>query len=106
MSFSDLSSKFKLPSSPLFRFFQIRHFAQKNYPDFPNTPPQTLLDTLLMINPNQKGNISHVFNAMDAITSVFPQHIKHLWEQDLGLNFEEDQWDNILKLIHNSSVCA
>lgn len=106
MSFSDLSSKFNLPSSHLFRFFQIRHFAQKNYPDFPNTPPQTLLDTLLRINPNQKGNISHIFNAMDVITSVFPQHTKHLWEQDLGLNFEEDQWDNILELVHNSSLCA
>ena len=36
----------------------------------------------------------------------FLQHTKHLWEQDLGLNFEEDQWDNILELVHNSFVCA
>ena len=106
MSFSDLSSKCNLPSTHLFSFFQIRHLSQKNYLGFPNTPPQTLLDTLLVINPNQKGNISHIFYAMDVITSVFPQHTKHLWEQDLGINFEDDQWDKILELVHNSSVCA
>ena len=32
---------------------------------------------------------------MDVITSVFQQHTKHLWEQDPGLNFEDDQWDKI-----------
>uniref|UniRef100_A0A8P4GNT1 Reverse transcriptase zinc-binding domain-containing protein n=1 Tax=Dicentrarchus labrax TaxID=13489 RepID=A0A8P4GNT1_DICLA len=106
MSFTDLSATFKLPSLHLFCFLQVRHFVQKYYPDFPNLAPQTLLDTLLMINPNQKGNISHISSAMDCITSVFPQQTRESWEQDLGLNIEDDQWGNILELVHNSSICA
>ena len=35
----------------------------------------------------------------------FPQQTRELWEQDLG-HIEEDQWDHILELIHNSSICA
>lgn len=106
MSFTDLSTKFKLPSSHLFCFFQIKHFVQKNYPDFPNLPVKTLLDTLLMINPNQRGNISYIFRAMDSITAIFPQNTKNLWEQDLGLPHGEDQWAKILELVHHSSICA
>ena len=105
MSFTDLSAKFQLPSSHLFCFFQIRHFVQKNCLDFPNHPPQTLLDTLLILKPNQSGNISHICITLDSIISDFPQQTRKLWKQDLG-HIEDDQWDNILELVHNSSICA
>ena len=59
-----------------------------------------------MINPNQRGNISYIFRAMDSITAIFPQNTKNLWEQDLGLTLDEDQWANILELVHYSSICA
>lgn len=59
-----------------------------------------------MIDPNQRAIISHIFRALDSITSVFPQQTKNLWEQDLGLTLEEDQWANILRLVHDSSICA
>lgn len=52
MPFAVLSAKFQLPAFHLFRFFQVRHFVQRNYPDFPNLPPETLVDTLLKVNPN------------------------------------------------------
>lgn len=90
MSFTDLSTKFQLPSSHLFRFFQIRHFFQKNYPDFPNLPTQTLVDSLLTVNPNQRGTLSHICNALDSTISVFPQQTRELWERDLR-HIEDDQ---------------
>lgn len=105
MSFADLSAKFKLSSAHLFRFFQIRHFVQRTYPDFPNLPPETLVDTLLKVNPNQRGAISYIFKALDSAFSYFPPKNRDLWEQDLG-HIEEDQWDQILELVHNSSICA
>lgn len=105
MPFAVLSAKFQLPASHLFRFFQVRHFVQRNYPDFPNLPPETLVDTLLKVNPNQRGAISHIFKALDSTLSNFPQKTRDLWEQDLG-HIEEDQWDQILELVHNSSICA
>lgn len=106
MSFAGLSTKFKLPPSHLFRFFQIRDFVQKNYPEFPNLPVQTVADNLFLMDPNQRGNISQIFRALDSTTAVFPQQTKNLWEQDLGLTLEEDQWTKILQLVHYSSICA
>ena len=105
MSFTNLSAKFQLPPAHLFRFFQIWHFVQRNYPDFPNLPPETLVDTLLKVNPNQTGAISDICKALDSTASNFLPKTRDLWEQDLG-HIEEDQWNHILELVHGSSICA
>lgn len=59
-SSSFLSKKYNLPSR--FRFFQIRHFTQKQFPHFPNCPPETHIDHFLDLNVNQKHLISVIYN--------------------------------------------
>ncbi len=39
VSFSFLAKKYNLTNQHLFQFFQIRHFIQKQFPQFPNRPP-------------------------------------------------------------------
>lgn len=55
---SHSSHQTHLPGSHLFCFFQVRDFVKKNFPHFPNWPPETLLDTLLAVNPKQKKYLS------------------------------------------------
>lgn len=32
--------------------------------------------------------------------------LKELWERDLGSNISDDQWSDVLNLVHTSSICA
>lgn len=48
-SFEILKSKFDLPQSHLFKYFQIRSFARHNFPYFTHLPPDSLTQTILSI---------------------------------------------------------
>lgn len=105
-SFADLSSKFQLPNSHLFRFFQARDYVKKVFPHFPNRPPETLLDTLLQLDPQREKVISFLYNSINNNTSNFAALVKTAWEGELGAEVEEEQWEAAKNLIHKSSVCA
>lgn len=53
-NFDDLSHRFGLPRSSLFRYFQIRHFLQHHFSNFPYTPPPSGLENLLEPAVNSK----------------------------------------------------
>lgn len=105
-SFSSLSTKFNLPNSHLFRFFQVRHFIQKLFPHFPNRPPESELDSILTLDPGQRRLISSIYYKISSLTPSPLNSLKQTWEQDLGFDISEDQWKDILDLIHSSSICA
>ncbi len=67
MSFTELSKKFDLPKSHLFRFFKIRHFIWNQNPKFPSRPPETLVDSLLALDPEQKWLISSIYSLINSI---------------------------------------
>ena len=54
--FSQLTETFCIPSSHLFRYFQIRNFTRSKYPQFPNKPAETTLDRILEINVQNRSN--------------------------------------------------
>lgn len=35
-----------------------------------------------------------------------PHQIKDAWEQELGIEIPDDQWDHVLDLVNSSSICA
>ena len=52
--FTDISSKFELPTSHLFRYFQIRYCTKSLFPSFPSLPPNQIWDEFLCSDPLQK----------------------------------------------------
>lgn len=105
-SFADLSSKYDLPNSHFFRYLQARDFVKKQFPHFPNRPPETDLDSLLRIDPQQRRCISVLYNILDKAVSKSISSTKRGWEEELQLSLSEQQWNVALKLIHSSSICA
>ncbi len=103
-SYADLSSKFHLPSSHLFHFFRIRDFVKNNFPHFPNRPPETLIDTLLAVDPKRKKCISVLYNSLCSSTPQPFNLIRSAWENELSMELTDQQWTAALILVHTSSI--
>ncbi len=105
-SFSFLSTKYSLPCSHLFRFFQVWHFVKKLFPHFPNRPPECPLDHFLTLSAGQKHLISVIYNLISALNEDPTVSLRESWEHDLGISITDDQWGDILNLVHSSSICV
>lgn len=104
-SFDDLSYKFGLPTSSLFRYFQVRHFLQSHDPNFPNLSASDL-DALLEIPFRSKGLIARIHNLIASLKNITLAKIRADWTVELGEDMEEDEWNCALQRINNSTSCA
>uniref|UniRef100_A0A672IKH9 Reverse transcriptase domain-containing protein n=1 Tax=Salarias fasciatus TaxID=181472 RepID=A0A672IKH9_SALFA len=105
-SFTDLAQEFTLPSSHLFRYFQMRHCAKLLFPSFPHLPPAQPWAELLQLNPSQKSLITKIYVNIQAFNSNMTTKIKEAWENELGLTLDNHWWDSVLQHIHKSTICA
>ena len=105
-SFDELSVKFNLRRSDMFRYFQVRHFLRNSDPNFPNLPQNTVLDDMLETSPNSKGLISRLTDIITSLKNVTLSKIKTDWEKELGINIEDESWNCALQSINSSIFCA
>lgn len=63
-NFTELSAGFRLPSSHLFRHFQIRYRVKSLFPMFTQTPPTQMWDEFLQFDPSQKSHISRIYRLL------------------------------------------
>lgn len=103
MSFFDLSERFSLPGTHLFSYFQIRHFLQKQFPEFPN---QSTHSEILLLGPSMKSLITIIHTEIDSIKPENLNYLKLAWEQDLWVELMDGTWEIVLGLVHTSSICA
>lgn len=106
MSFPELSKKFDLLRTHPFRFFQTRHFVQNQNPKFPSRPPETLVDLLVALDHEQKRLISSIYSLISSATDSSATGPRDSWEQELGITLPDDYWQQVLRLVHSSSICA
>ena len=104
--FTELSTRLELPRSHFFHFLQVKHFVQTTYPHFPNHPPGSAIDSLLTLDPAQKRSTSLIYNSIDSLNPDPVAHLKQTWEEEIGTPISDPQWDQILGLVHSSSICA
>ena len=65
-----------------------------------------MLDSLLAFDPEQKRLISSLYSLINsAIDSPVPGP-KGSWERELETTLPDDYWQQVLHLVHSSSVCA
>ncbi len=107
-----LSIRYQLDSIFLlvifFVFFSSEALYSKVISPFSQSAPESELDSILTLDPGQGRLISTIYCKIISLTSspLDSLHLKQIWEQDLGIDIPEDQWKNILGLIHSLSICA
>lgn len=105
-SFGDLSHKFGLPRSSLFRYFQVRHFLQHQDPNFPYLTPPFGLDDLLRSPFNSKRLIARINDHISSFRNTTLEKIRADWVVELGEDLEDDIWESVLLRVNNSTSCA
>lgn len=105
-SFSELSKKFHLPKSHLFRYFQVRNFVKLNSTAFPNTPPNSVIDSILDTPINQKGLISKIYTLISHLDETSIDKIRKNWEEEFGRVIADSDWDSALARVNNSTSCS
>lgn len=105
-SFSDLVTKFSLPPSHLFRYFQVRNCAKSLFSNFPHLLPEQLWGELLQLNPLQRSLISKIYSSIQSYDGHLTTNAREAWERELGFVVDEDWWEFALKVIHKTSICA
>ncbi len=105
-SFTELSKKFILPSSHIFRYFQIRDYVKTVLPQFPNKPSKSIIDDIMSFNPTRKRAISHILGLLSGLECTSMSRIRIAWEQDLRTSIDDGTWAKIVKRVHSSSMCA
>ena len=105
-SFTDLSASHDLPKAHFFRYFQIRHCVLKTFPNFPTLPSKQPWEDLFKLQPNQRSLVSHIYRALLSFNTEQCSKSAAAWEQELGVEFEEDFWERAIDRVRNSSSCA
>uniref|UniRef100_A0A671WYB0 Reverse transcriptase domain-containing protein n=1 Tax=Sparus aurata TaxID=8175 RepID=A0A671WYB0_SPAAU len=105
-SFAELVTKFSLPPSHLFRYFQVRNCAKSLFSNFPNLPPKQPWADLLQFNISQGSLISRIYSSIQLYDDRLITNTKETWERELGLIFDEHWWESALQVIHKTSICA
>ena len=90
----------------LFHYFQIRHFLQNQFPEFPNHPTYSEIDSILSLKLIVQILISIIHTEIDSIKPGTLNNLKVAWEQDLGVEQPGTMWETVLGLVQTSSICA
>lgn len=105
-SFQQLRENCAMPKHNFFRYLQVRSFVRDTHPQFPSLPSVTPIDSFLKPIHVMKGMISHFYEEICSLRESSLASIKSQWEEDIGENIPEEQWEKILSRVHSSSFCA
>lgn len=106
MSFDQVRETFHLSPNNFFRYLQVRHFVRSHFTQFPSIPVSSSLDAILEVQPALRGTISRLYAKIFDLEACSLMIVKENWENDLGVNITEQQWSDILRRIHSTSICA
>lgn len=105
-SFEMICTKYNLPRSNLFRYFQIRNFVKTHYPSYPELPNDQPWEGLTTFTPGQKGLISNIYHSLTRF-NMFPLiKNRNKWETELNESFPDEWWDGAIDRINTSTSCA
>jgi len=102
-TFFDLSKKFNIPQSNLFRFFQVRNFVNSHCPSFPDLSEPSLYEKCLI---QKHGSISILYNLILPYILPSSARFTHQWETELGFSLGQEWWEVAADRVNSSSSCA
>lgn len=88
-------------------FFVIsKSVAKMNNSVFPNTPPDSAVDSILDISSHQRGLISRIYTSISQLTETPLDKIRRDWEEELGSAIADNDWEDALTKVNGSTSCA
>ena len=105
-NFANLSSRYDLPVTHLFRYFQTRNFVTKCFPNFPSLPPEHQWESMLTFIPHHRGIISKLYDIILAFSTHSNVKLKCTWEGELGIQMHEETWEQAIQRIRSTTSCA
>ena len=69
------------------------------------TPPSTWIDECLCWDPMDRGVISRLYDDMQRIASPSLDRVKGAWEEELGIDLTDLEWQQAVSMVHSSSIC-
>lgn len=105
-SFANLSSHYSLPVTHLFHYFQTRNLVTKCFSNFPSLPPEQRWETTLSFAPHHRGIISKLYDIILAFSNHSNAKLKCTWEEELGMQIQEESWEQAIERIRSTTSCA
>ena len=105
-NFTDLSAKFNLQKSDLFRYFQVRHFIQSQSPTFPTSPADSGLEKILRNPMHFRRHIASISNIITSLQKTTLDGLRTTWSEELGFEIPGYFWEHALERINGTSSCA
>lgn len=105
-NFNDLSAKFNLQKSDLFRYFQVRHFIQSQSPTFPDFPADSGLEKLLRHPMHLGRHIANISNIITSLQETSLDRLRTAWSEELGFEIPGYFWERAQERINGTSSCA
>lgn len=105
-SFTQLKNKFLLPTSHFFLYLQIRNYLWQNIPKFESLPEESPIYKLLLSSPDSKKLVSGFVNFFTGQLRCNALILKEAWEEELGLQIENEIWEESLSCIQSCSINA
>ena len=103
ITFEQMRRVFNVPQADFFKYLQVRSFIRKYYTL--TTPPSTWVDDCLGWDPTTKGVISRLYEVIQRIASPSLDRVKGSWEEELGIELSDLEWQQAVSLVHSSSIC-
>lgn len=105
ITFQQMVQHYSIPQSHFFRYLQVRDYVKKNFSSFPTLPDRVWIDECLDHDPSGKGLVSRLYYTIQAIDTPSLNHIKEQWQEELGREILDVNWQYAIQRIHSSSKC-
>lgn len=105
LTFQLAVQQYSVPQTHFFRNLQVRDYVRKNFPSFPAQPDKDWIDECLHYDPSWRGSVSRLYQAIQSVSTPSLDHIKEQWQEELGREILDVNWEYVIGRIHSSSIC-
>lgn len=103
LSFIELQQKYGVPSSHLFRYFQIRHVVNLEHGSLQEPEPSKIDFIMNNMEKNKDKLISKIYSVLTTSSRVNTDYLRQKWEQDLQIEIQQEDWSFICRKVHKCS---
>ena len=96
-SFDMLKNQFNLPKNDFWKYLQLRNCILKASKDGSRSAPQSDICNFVIKICGLPHAASFVYSYLITRTSTSTEGLKIVWERDLGVSFEDEEWNTLVE---------